>query len=313
MIRIKHIFLFSLVVLTSCVKEEVTIDGYKTERVIIVVMDGARYSETWGYDNHQYIPGLTELSNSGVVNTQFFNDGSTKTVPGHTAITTGNYQEINNSGLEIPELPSLFQYWRQATDADSTEAWIIASKDKLEVLAGTNDPDWKGKLTPSTNAGIGGLGVGNGYRNDSLTYVEIIDLLSNVQPRIALINFREPDSSGHSGDWDRYIKGIRETDKYISKLWNFIEADPFYKGKTTLFITNDHGRHSDSVSTGFVGHGDDCTGCRHINLFAVGPDFKQGIEVNSVRGLIDISATIGELLDFEIPTGNGEVMSELFK
>ena len=39
----------------------------------------------------------------------------------------------------------------------------------------------------------------------------------------------------------------------------------FYKDKTTLIVSNDHGRHIDSKG-GFQNHGDDCAGCRHIEF-----------------------------------------------
>ena len=103
------------------------------------------------------------------------------------------------------------------------------------------------------------------------------------------------------------------TDDYIYKIWQFIESDPVYKNKTALFITNDHGRHLDGVANGFVSHGDSCDGCQHINLYASGPDFKQGLILNNKREQIDIPATIAELLNLDIPTINGNVMTELFE
>ena len=80
-----------------------------------------------------------------------------------------------------------------------------------------------------------------------------------------------------------------------------------------MFVTNDHGRHLDSIAGGFSSHGDDCKGCRHINFFACGPDFKQGVIISQKRELIDISATIAELFQFSMPTSKGNVMEELFK
>ena len=41
-------------VLNSCSKD--SLKEYKTENVIIIVVDGVRYSETWGDTTHQYIP-----------------------------------------------------------------------------------------------------------------------------------------------------------------------------------------------------------------------------------------------------------------
>ena len=108
---------------------------YKTKSVFIVVMDGARYSETWGESTQAYIPRIKNLASQGVMCTSFWNDGQTVTVPGHTAMTTGNYQVINNGGFEIPSSPSIFQYYRAQFLKPATDAWVISSKDKLEVLS----------------------------------------------------------------------------------------------------------------------------------------------------------------------------------
>ena len=78
-------------------------------------------------------------------------------------------------------------------------------------------------------------------------------------------------------------------------------------------MTNDHGRHTDGVADGFCSHGDPCDGCQHINFYAFGPDFKENQIISEERELIDVPATIAELLNFRIPNSNGNIMTELFK
>ncbi len=78
-------------------------------------------------------------------------------------------------------------------------------------------------------------------------------------------------------------------------------------------MTNDHGRHLDNVAEGYVSHGDQCEGCKHINFFTYGPDFKNNTVINHPRGLIDIQATIATLFHLNMPLGEGKVMNELFK
>jgi len=298
----------------SCAKDKIATRNYQTEHVIIIVIDGARYSETWGDNSHQYIPNLAnELAQIGIINTHFYNNGTTSTVPGHTAITTGRYEHIDNSGLELPQYPSIFQYWSSKFNEDPNKSWVITSKGKLEVLSDCVNPDWNGKYKPLTNCGIDALGVGSGYRHDSITYKEAITILSTYHPNLTLINFREPDYSAHLNNWDSYIQGILSTDQYLKQLIDFIESNPIYAGKTTVFVTNDHGRHLNTVSGGFSSHGDGCEGCRHINFFAYGPDFKQDTIISSQRELIDIPATIAELLHFDMPSCEGRVMYELFE
>ena len=54
-------------------------------------------------------------------------------------------------------------------------------------------------------------------------------------------------------------------------------------------------------------------GCRHISFYAFGPDFKQDYSMGEEHEMIDIPATIAELLHFDLPDGKGRIMQELFK
>jgi len=292
--------------------EETSHSNFETENVIIVVIDGPRYSETWGDPLRLNIPRTkNDLAPIGVVCSQFYNNGKTNTNNGHSALTTGHYHNINNTGLEKPYYPSIFQYFRYMRNGNKSDSWIIASKDKLHVLSDCSYQSWEGKYNPSFNCGVNENGQG-GYRHDSITYNKAISIFSSDHPKLALINFREPDFSGHKNDWNAYIQGIKDTDEYIYQLWNFIQNDSVYANKTTLIITNDHGRHLDGIANGFISHGDDCMGCKKINFLALGPDFKQGVVTETPAELIDISTTISYLLSYSMPTSEGRIMHELF-
>ena len=319
--KFRVLVIFIAAFLCSCVQEyeysffqSKKVDrSYKTKNVIIVVADGLRYTEGWSDSIHQFMPLIVNnLLKDGVVNTQFYNMGDTYTSAGHTSITTGIYQTINNSGGELPASPSFFQYWNQVYGNNQQKSWIIASKDKLVVLADCNNPYWQGKFTPSVNTGGDGHGLGSGYREDSLTLKTTFEILTRHHPNLVLINFRDPDYSAHSGNWNNYVAGIKKTDEYIFRLWTYLQNDPVYKNTTTLFVTSDHGRHLDSVADGFVGHGDGCDGCRHLGFFACGPDFKNGAKVNLHREQIDVPVTVAELMGFDLPNTKGNIMTELF-
>ena len=310
---LKLIFL-SLVLFTlfSCKKDVQIIEeqeGYKTENVIIIVMDGARYSETWGDNSHQYIPNLaSNIKTKSVVNTKFYNNGFTWTSPGHLAMVSGQHYNLNNGGGELPPFPTIFQYYNETHPSKSS--WIIASKDKLEVLTNTSESTYNNMFLADTDCGLNGLG--SGYRSDSVTLYNSLNILINNQPNLALINFKDPDSWGHAGNWPNYLESIENTDDYINQIFTLIETNPFYKNKTTVFITNDHGRHLDD-NGGFWNHGDNCDGCRHIMFFGYGPDFKKNVSIETRYELIDIATTTSKLLNFEIPGSQGIIMQDLFK
>jgi hypothetical protein len=284
--------------------------SYKTKHVIIFMIDGPRYSETWGDPTHQYMPNLDAISHEGVFCTRFYNDGITNTVNGHTAISTGFYDSLNNAGQDLPAYPGVFQYWIEKNNAPLSKAWVISTKDKLAVLANCSDAAYRDKYNPFTDCGVNGLNTG--YRDDSTTFAHLMNVLRTYQPNLLLVNFKEPDASGHQNNWAGYLQGIRTTDAYLRQVWDFISSDPHYAGSTTIFVTNDHGRHLNTVLDGFISHGDGCEGCRHINLFAAGPDFKKNAVTGIRHGQVDITATIAELLGLKMPHSTGQVMSEFF-
>ena len=303
--------LLCLIFVSSSFASAAETSKYKTENVIVLVMDGPRYSETWGDSTHQYIPRMAnDMAQHGVIYTGFRNNGPTYTAAGHTAICTGRYQNIDNTGKQYPKHPSMFQYWLKATGKARTAAYVISSKDKLAILSNCKDKKWRDKFRPYSDCGINGFQTG--YRTDLQTFDRSIEILKKDKPNLVLINFRQPDSWGHAGNWKKYLAGMKKTDEYIYQVFKYIQSSEQYKGKTTIFVTNDHGRHLDGRKDGFVSHGDNCEGCRKINCFAYGPDFKRGVITNVARELIDIPATIGLLLGFEIENSDGEVMKELF-
>ena len=283
---------------------------FKTQNIVVVVIDGPRHSETWGNE-----PGLISfmsgtLKRRGVFFSDFQNDAFTYTNSGHVAITTGVNQKIDNYGAELPANPSYFQYWLKATGKPATAAWLVMSKDKLDILANTQDSTWYGLYQPSVNCGIDG--PGSGYRADSLTLAKALQVLTEHHPNLLMINFMEPDGFAHAGNWDYYLRGIARSDKYIKQLWDFLQQDKFYKNTTALLITNDHGRHLNNIQEGWMEHGDLCEGCRHISLLAIGPDFKKGTTIAEKHTLVDIPTTIAPLLGIKMDRSGGQLMRSIF-
>ena len=309
------VLLATTVSLKNSIAQDTSSTGkkYLTDKVIILIIDGPRYSETWGDKTHKYIPHMAnEMAKSGVVCTNFYNDGFTYTTSGHTALCTGFRQELENSkGEDLPSQPSIFQQYLKQTGKPSNKAWVITSKDKLFILGNCENSKWHDKYNPSTDCGKSG--PLSGYRKDSITFNHVMEVLKKDQPDLLLVNFKEPDGAGHANNWPEYLKGIVDTDSLVWEVWKFIQTDPYYKDKTSLFITNDHGRHLDGWKDAFVSHGDDCDGCRHINLFAFGPDFKRDYILDKYCIQVDVPSTVAELLGFPLPNGQGKVIKKLFK
>jgi hypothetical protein len=265
-----------------------------SQNVIIVVIDGARYSETFGSDS-LYIPHIwNQLRPIGTIWTNFYNDGLTKTDPGHSTIASGVWQIIDNKGVGRPEQPTVFEYFRKYTTASEKATAVVVGKYKLDILTYSTHPDYGAKYKATSYISS----------NDTSVLSDVKKILSFNHPRIMMINLPNVDSAGHTGDWAKYLTAIHNADSLIWNLWQILQSDSIYRNTTTLFITNDHGRH-DNTHGGFKSHGDSCEGCRHILCVAVGRGFQAHRIINQRRTQCDIAPTVGELLSFPTPFSIG--------
>jgi hypothetical protein len=303
------LFLFSAHFLSA---QENNVSTFKTKHHFIIVLDGPRWSETWGDSTHQYIPNqFNTLKKEGVFFSNFKNNGVTLTNSGHGALITSVYQRLPNNGKKNPKNPSIFQYYLKEKNVDKRKAWILTSKGKLEMLGNTSNKNWWNMYLPSTYCGVNGSGIG--YPSDRLMYPTFKELILEHKPHLALINLIDMDAWAHQGRWDKYIAAIQELDMFVMDLWNTIQNDPELKDQTAIYITNDHGRHLDGVKKGFESHGCSCDGCRHISLLAIGPDFEKGKTVDAPYEMIDIPATIAYLTNVNMPTAKGKPILDLLK
>jgi hypothetical protein len=266
----------------------------KAQNVIVVVIDGARYSETFGAES-AYTPFLWKtMKPQGTIWTNFRNEGLTKTAPAHASLETGEWQQLDNNGKKRPTTPTVFEYFRKDFRASEKDVAVIVGKKKLEILTHSTASQYGKKYKASFFLGD----------DDRSIFTTSKKILSRYHPRIVFINFPEVDRKGHNRDWQGYLSAIKTVDSLVYELWKFIQSNEFYQNKTTLFVTNDHGRH-DEQHGGFAEHGCDCEGCQHILLLAIGRKIPVNCVVSTKRTQIDLAPTIGELLQFQVPTAHG--------
>jgi phosphopentomutase len=257
------------------------------QNVIVVVLDGARYSETFGADS-LYIPNIwNQLRPLGTIWTNVYNEGLTRTGPAHASIASGVWQTIDNKGNGWSKHPTIFEYFRKYTNSSEQAAMVVVGKRKLDILTYSTHPDYGIKYKASYLIRSGDTSVINTVK----------EVLTTNHPRLLMINMPSVDPAGHSGDWAEYIAALHIADSLIWNLWQTLQSDSIYRNNTTLFITNDHGRHDDAHE-GFEDHGDDCNGCRHVMLLAAGRGFTTNKVVKKKRTICDVAPTIGKLLSF---------------
>ena len=258
------------------------------QNVVIVVLDGARYSETLGADS-LYIPNMwKQFRPMGTIWTNFRNEGLARTDPGHATIATGVWQKIDNKGAGRPNDPTIFEYFRKHFNAQEQTTAIVAGKRKLDILSYSLNPEYGINYKAQSFICTGG---------DTAVINKVKTVLSSSHPRLIMINLPGVDAAGHSGDWTEYTSALRTADSLIWNLWQTLQKDSIYRNSTSLLVTNDHGRHDDA-NGGFEDHGDDCAGCRHIMLISVGRGFSKNTIITKRRTQCDIAPTVGELLSF---------------
>jgi hypothetical protein len=283
--------------------------GYKTEHVFIVVMDGVRYSETFGDPNPRLIPHLDrDLRPQGTLFTHYYNRGVTVTRQGHSTLISGTWQTVPNGGPRLTR-PTLFEYYRDEKRAPPPKCWSIFAKGPYAFDHYSSHPAYGSRYAGRhVHGGREGDGLTeNAPEGDSVVVNQVIEVMKADQPDIVFINFGHTDHVGHGAkDISEYYAAIKNCDEQMWRLWNTIQSDPHYRDTTTVFFTNDHGRHTND----FHNHGDHCEGCEHIMLLVLGPDIRKGAVVESEALQIDVATTAAELIGLQTPLATGRVLAE---
>jgi hypothetical protein len=272
-------------------------------RVVLLVIDGLRYTESFGDPTAAHIPRMAgQLRTEGALFTDFRNEGQTKTNPGHASIVTGTWQDIANDGSERPDKPTIFEYFRSHYAAPASAAWMIAGKPKLAMCSYSTDPDYGAAFGATENAGDW---------SDAVVVDSVFAVLRRVHPVLVVANLPDVDDVGHEDDREGYLEAIETADSLALEVWRALQADTFYAGRTYLFITSDHGRHDDAHG-GFENHGCSCEGCEHVVLLLLGPDVAPGQTVSETYTLRDLCSTVGEVLGCPVPESEGTAIEEAF-
>ena len=295
----------SLIVLGSCCLAACKAQALETERVVLVIIDGLRYSEGLGDAAQEYTPKMHDLAQQGSIVEPFRNDGYTWTSRAIPAIWCGAWTEVlpfddpacGGQENSYSELPTGFEYFRKQLNEPAMSC--------IYVLKDVGCP-WRASFHPDYGPDWWPL-YDSGGSDDLDVWHETLNVLTAYSPKFLLVYLAEVDHAGHSGNWQTYVNAIATADSIVDMIWTSIGQLPDYAGKTTMIVSNDHGRHDWS----FAGHGDGCEGCREIQLLALGPDIKQGFVSNTPRTLCDITPTLGALMGFSTEYATGSAMEEI--
>jgi hypothetical protein len=106
---------------------------------------------------------------------------------------------------------------------------------------------------------------------DVFTHYEAMEDLKTKKPRVLYISYGETDEWAHGRKYRSYLNAAHQVDAWIKEIWDFVQSDPQYKNKTTLFITTDHGR-GNNEQVKWTSHGASVDDAEQIWFAVMGPD-----------------------------------------
>jgi len=147
---------------------------------------------------------------------------------------------------------------------------------------------------------------------DELSVYIARQLMHELAPSLIWITLHDIDVA-HSGAFSLYVEGIRRTDRLCAQIWEMIEAEPEYAGKTYMFILPDFGRDSDmnAAGNGFQHHRTGDALSRTTWLMALGPGVREGVTIDRPAESVDLVPTLGALLGFSARMSEGQRLSEI--
>jgi xylan 1,4-beta-xylosidase len=296
--------------------EDMTAESFQVIRlhlpdpaVFLVSIDGIRNTEAFDAPNPaNFVPNLwNRLRPLGTLYQNFLNKEQTYTTPGNNTLVNGAWAFAPNIGETMDlraQAPMIFEYYRQANPTVRPEkTWVVAGK------ANVRQADYS--LHPFYGQDYGAE-LWWTHDGDNADWAKMQQVIADYHPTLVFLHLGEVDAMGHTGDWARYTTAIRNADRIVGELWDLLQSDPAYSGRTTLIVSSDHGRHDDDHG-GFQGHGGICDGDKRLPFLALGPDIRAGLVVTRTAEQIDIAPTIGQIMDFRTPFVEGQVLSEMFQ
>src|SRR5579862_1880305 len=146
---------------------------------------------------------------------------------------------------------------------------------------------------------------------DELSVYIVRQLMRQVAPSLLWITMHDIDVA-HAGAYSLYIDGIQRTDRLCAEVWEAIQSEPEYAGKTTMFILPDFGRDSDQDAggNGFQHHRTGDALSRTTWMLAAGPGIREGIVVDRALDSTDLVPTLGAMFGFSPSFAQGKPVTE---
>lgn len=142
-----------------------------------------------------------------------------------------------------------------------------------------------------------------GVRFDVFAHNYAMEALKHEKPDVLYIAYGETDDFAHDGRYDEYLKSAHQTDKMIREVWEFVNSDTYYKGKTSILITTDHGRGTGiGENDTWRGHGTSIKDADQTWIMAFGNEIKPKGEITRKKQYYtnQFAPTVSKIIDLDI-------------
>ena len=203
----------------------------------------------------------------------------------------------------------------------------LADRTKVEaelesVIAGSNFEglgwnvfDTAGQLDPRAQGTIqtaiaGFVRSGGPTSGDELTFFMTREIMHKFAPRLMMVVFSDVEAA-HFGSFAMHLGGIKTADRLAWQMWQEIESNPDYKGRTTMIILPEFGRDPDGSSTnGFFNHRANEESTRDTWMMALGAAVAKPQIIDRPVRHVDVCPTLAGLLDLGPLPSQGNRLDE---
>jgi hypothetical protein len=147
---------------------------------------------------------------------------------------------------------------------------------------------------------------------DELSVYVARQLMQQLAPSLLWITLHDIDVA-HAGTYSLYIDAIQRSDRLCGEIWQMIQSEPEYAGKTTMFILPDFGRDSDTASggNGFQHHRTGDAFSRTTWMMVRGAGVRENVVVDRPVESTDLVPTLGSLFGFSPDFSHGKALAEV--
>ncbi|MGA2888813.1 MAG: hypothetical protein ABSE51_12240 [Terracidiphilus sp.] len=146
---------------------------------------------------------------------------------------------------------------------------------------------------------------------DEFTLLVSMEVMRRFAPSLLAITFSDMEVA-HFGSYSLHLSGIRTVDRLVYELWNEVQTNSAYRGRTTLFVLPEFGRDLDGSNTnGFFNHRQNNDSTRLAWMMCLGEAVKRPTVIERPAQHIDLCPTIASLFGVMTPDVLGQALPEI--